>query len=306
VLVGLIIILPLVLIALNKSQNLSKKASINEKIVNFVLFRGETKKQQGEIFKVNIGIQRTVKKTVAISGVEAVIDVDNPLSVSSQLRCQYPFDGVSFTQVKGQRVSIMCTVKVNSAPVVLNTDTPQYFSVLKLKGNVPADKAFITFRNIQVIKAETTGEVKNIANQGKRGVYKIVSGETVSKKNHDPVGNLESVNCNQIVGWAGDADDINQPVEVAFYVEGKRIRRMRAFRSREKAICNIIKGNSDVEKKAEQTCNHGFSFATPRSLKDGETHLVYGYAVNLKGTQGKKTKNLWNSPKAIKCASINK
>ena len=111
-----------------------------------------------------------------------------------------------------------------------------------------------------------------------------------AKSNQSPIGYFDGANCEKIVGWACDPDDYFKPISIHFYADGKAggggkiIGSTIANLTREAAVGSRCGGNN----------NHGFSFATPESLKDGKSHIIYAYAINtpvgqnpLLGTNGK-------------------
>lgn len=95
--------------------------------------------------------------------------------------------------------------------------------------------------------------------------------------NNDPKGYLESINCEKMTGWACDADDYSKAIAIHFYdggfvgQGGKFIGSTTADLVREPTVGNNCGSNN----------NHGFSFIVPAVLKDGESHKIYAYAINI-------------------------
>ncbi len=112
---------------------------------------------------------------------------------------------------------------------------------------------------------------------------------------NNPKGWHDGSDCNSSVGWACDADDYNQALDIHFYRDGPFgsggvfIGNVSAFQPREAAVGAACGGNP----------NHGFVFNTPDSLKDGISHSIYAYAINI----GAAAPNplLSGSPKTITC-----
>ena len=98
-------------------------------------------------------------------------------------------------------------------------------------------------------------------------------------------GYHDRVDCNLIEGWAWDQNQPNTPINVDIYDGGSKIMTVLADRFRQDLV-NAGKGNG----------YHGFSVATPASLKDGRSHTVY---VKYGGTSN----NLNTTGKTIACQS---
>ena len=112
---------------------------------------------------------------------------------------------------------------------------------------------------------------------------------------NNPKGFHDGSDCSQSAGWACDADNYNQALDIHFYRDGPAggggtfIGSVSANQPREAGVGAECGGNS----------NHGFVFTTQASLKDGNSHTIYAYAINI----GSGTTNplLTNSPKTINC-----
>ncbi|OGY99909.1 MAG: hypothetical protein A3C11_03230 [Candidatus Sungbacteria bacterium RIFCSPHIGHO2_02_FULL_49_12] len=111
-----------------------------------------------------------------------------------------------------------------------------------------------------------------------------------------PKGSHDASNATVSTGWTCDPDDYNQAITVHFYGDGPAgsgtlLGAATANLARESAVGDQCGGNA----------NHGFSFSTPGSLKDGNEHRVYAYAINI----GPATNNplLAGSPKIIPVVS---
>ena len=111
--------------------------------------------------------------------------------------------------------------------------------------------------------------------------------------NTAPKGYLDAADCNAFAGWTCDADSYSTPLTVHFYADGPAgsgtfIGPTLAGNARETAVGTQCGGN----------VNHGFSMATPASLKDGKSHSIYAYAINVpSGTNPL----LIGNPKTIQC-----
>jgi hypothetical protein len=96
--------------------------------------------------------------------------------------------------------------------------------------------------------------------------------------NKTPVGYFDVINSGGIAGgWTCDADGFAQALSVHFYLDGpsggggRFIGATTANVGREVGVAGQCGGNA----------NHGFAFALPDSLKDGKTHTLYAYAINI-------------------------
>src|SRR5260370_768818 len=89
-------------------------------------------------------------------------------------------------------------------------------------------------------------------------------------------GYLDSADCNFISGWAADHSRLNQSINVDIYDGSTLIASVPANQSR-----------SDVAGYLHDNGLHGFTVATPASLKDGNAHSIivkYGGASSSLGS----------------------
>ena len=101
-----------------------------------------------------------------------------------------------------------------------------------------------------------------------------------SPQPNDPKGWHDGSSCDNSGGWTCDADSYSTPLTVEFYADGLKgtgsrlddpLNPVIADVTREAAVASNCGGNAD----------HGFGFTTPNSLKDGLTHCIYAYAINI-------------------------
>jgi hypothetical protein len=107
------------------------------------------------------------------------------------------------------------------------------------------------------------------------------SGGTNLQGSHDGAG------CHTISGWAWDANDPGNIVNVDIYADGALIGTIAATQYRQD-LANIY-GQP----------YHGFNFPTPASLRDGQRHII---TVKFGGTN---TNLTFNTPKAFTCTNTN-
>ena len=114
----------------------------------------------------------------------------------------------------------------------------------------------------------------------------------IGADNQLPIGFLDGANCNGFAGWTCDADDYSKPLSVAFYATSQS----------GVAYCGSTTANTartGLEPYCGNTSNRGFIYALPDSLKDGQPHGIYAYAIN---TPDGTNPQLSGSPKVIQCA----
>ncbi len=102
-----------------------------------------------------------------------------------------------------------------------------------------------------------------------------------------PVGFIDGASCDVITGWTYDADNSSLSNGVHFYTDN-----------------DVFIGNTEANQPRQDvndamgvSGDHGFTFVTPASLKDGQTHNIYAYGINTNST-GENTL-LSGSPKQI-------
>jgi len=111
-----------------------------------------------------------------------------------------------------------------------------------------------------------------------------------------PKGLFDSADCSALAGWACDPNDYSSPVSIHFYANGPVdgggtfIGSVIADQSGGDAIGSQCGGNQ----------NHRFVFPLPASVKDGASHRIYAYAVNIPSGSNPL---LAGSPRSIQCSS---
>jgi hypothetical protein len=92
-----------------------------------------------------------------------------------------------------------------------------------------------------------------------------------------PHGSLDQIDCKSIAGWAQDPDVPDAAADVHLYIDGPAGDPAAKFLSMHAAA------HRDDLCSALGSCNHGFSFPTPRSLLDGTSHPIHAYGIGLGG-----------------------
>ncbi len=112
-----------------------------------------------------------------------------------------------------------------------------------------------------------------------------------------PKGFHDNSDCSVSGGWTCDPDNYSQALDVHFY-DGPGfttfIGAVTANQTREPAVGAECGGNS----------NHGFTFTTPASVKDGTNHSIYAYPINI-GAGAGYNPLLGGSPRSISCSITN-
>lgn len=205
------------------------------------------------------------------------------------------------------------TVSVAPSKVALNPGGAQQFTATVggisgtqvtwlVKGIVGGDAIVgtITPSGLYVAPASISGylyvtiSAKSVADPTKIGSATV----TIAPTDHTPVGWHDGSDCSVTVGWVCDANSFANALSVELYKDGAR------------GVGGVLLGtayaNIAREAAVGASCgnnvNHGFKFTTPSTLKDGKTHTVYVYAVNI-GSSGSTRTLLSGTPKTVQCAN---
>lgn len=88
------------------------------------------------------------------------------------------------------------------------------------------------------------------------------------------VGELDSASCSAFVGWSYDPDQSSVSNSVSFYADGP----MGTGTHLGTIPTSVLR--PDVNMNEGVQGDHGFSFPTPSTLKDGQTHQIYAYGLS--------------------------
>ena len=143
----------------------------------------------GQHYETNIVLTKTVDRTIIISGAQAVLTFDTPLSVVSEqdISCGPQFNGLVFKQISGQSVTIMCTVNpgasnfinLTSADVILAT-------VMVTVNNTAGQDASIQFTATRVTEANDTNLVPDVSTAGETATYTISNSQATATPTPSP------------------------------------------------------------------------------------------------------------------------
>lgn len=150
--------------------------------------------------------------------------------------------------------------------------------------------------NFNVATTVAAGEVIDfVINKGIDGSCDVtVFDPTITVDGGSPTGRLDVSTCDVSLGWACDADNYNSPLDVHFWDgpagSGVFLGMTSANQTREAGVGAQCGGNP----------YHGFVFNTPAALKDGTTHTIYAYAINI-GPENPNTQLI--SPQTFTCSA---
>ena len=114
----------------------------------------------------------------------------------------------------------------------------------------------------------------------------------------DPIGALDVASCSSFAGWVCDPSDYSQPITVNIFKDGPA----GAGGTFSTQVANFTLYRPDIS--AAGLCGGnsyaGFEIPIPVSLKDGLSHSIYAYGINIGAGNNSL---LLNTPKTITCAA---
>jgi len=112
-----------------------------------------------------------------------------------------------------------------------------------------------------------------------------------------PVGWLDSADCDVVKGWTCDANDYGAQLDVHLYEGGGYL---------VGTLLGVVKADvyrADLLGVCGGNGYHGFNFVVPDLLKDGKSHDVYAYAINVpRNDNGNPLLN--GAPRTINCCAV--
>ncbi len=122
-----------------------------------------------------------------------------------------------------------------------------------------------------------------------------VSGTSATAKSIASKGAVTTATCTAVIGWACDEDDYLTPIDVQIYDgdvgHGTAIGTVKADQQGSNQASDACGGNAQ----------HGFLFELPQSIKDGKSHQIYAYGMNIPASYEGNTQ-LLGTPKTIQCS----
>lgn len=113
----------------------------------------------------------------------------------------------------------------------------------------------------------------------------------------NPIGFHDGADCTRTWGWACDAEDDSTPLTVEFYADGPAGSGGKLVGA---VTANLTR---DLGSYCGGKTNHGFSFSTPDSLKDGKPHTLYAYAIKGGSQRIPGANPLLGTPTTITCSA---
>ena len=135
--------------------------------------------------------------------------------------------------------------------------------------------------------------MKSVSSKYKARKRNYLKTTTPPPVNTPPKGEIQAATCSAVSGWAQDPDEKTKSIEVHLYVDGTpgqagvTQHKLKADKY-DAALCGSL-----------GSCNHGFRWSVPASLKDGKPHTIRVYGVDTKGGQNPA---LSGTPKTITCS----
>ena len=118
-----------------------------------------------------------------------------------------------------------------------------------------------------------------------------------SPSNQLPQGAFDEVNTSGLArGWSYDPDSLSATNSIHLYLDGPA-----GAGKTPLAIVTTNKLRTDINTLKSISGNHGFEYIIPSSLKDGKTHTLYAYAIDI--SDSNKSTLLTGSPKSFNFAA---
>src|SRR3989304_5126180 len=135
IVLGLLAVLPMVIYLAMTRQDLRNRAAGSDE-VGIRFSPTNIYKTEGETFDVSVNTYKIADRSIKASGVQVKLSVDDSFSINSA-KCSEPFDGVPFTKIDGQSVTVICAISPASDPVDLTADDLP-FAQINLTLNTPS------------------------------------------------------------------------------------------------------------------------------------------------------------------------
>lgn len=176
---GLLLVLPLTLLLVKQRQEIRKRAAGSAE-VDLRLDPSSGEKTQGESFGVEIKLLKLASREIKISGAEAVLEVDERLIIDS-VSCGPSFDGLGVERVENQKITLMCTINIDTEPISLEKEPILMGTVsFSVKEEASLGEARVTFSETRVTEAGIPGQAPDVSTSGQDGSYTIVSSPTIT------------------------------------------------------------------------------------------------------------------------------
>lgn len=181
---GLLLVLPLIVLGALQVQNLVKRAAgSNEVGMRFTPSSGVL--TPGQQITVKVAMHKLALRTINVSGAQAVIDVSSKFVIDSA-DCEAPFNGLPFTKINGQSVTIMCAIATTANPVPVNSSDLVFAQLnLTVLNSAGEGNAEIGFTSTRVTEAGIPGQAPDVSTAGTGATFSISSSGEITPTQPD-------------------------------------------------------------------------------------------------------------------------
>lgn len=172
--IGVVLLLPLAIyLALNNSELRKLAQGSNEVGIRFS--PAQATLSAGQTLDATVSMYKVATRTIAVSGTQSVLEVSDKFTINSAA-CQAPFDGVPFSKINGQQVTIICAISPGAAPVTLATTAIPFAKInLTVKSTAVAGTAPITYTSTRVTEAGVSGQAPDLSTAGDPPSFEIAA-----------------------------------------------------------------------------------------------------------------------------------
>ena len=170
----LVVFLPLVIFMTRQNQDIRNRAQgTNEAGLRFEPASGTF--PPGQEVTINVAMYNISGRTINVSGAQSVLNVSNKFAIVSA-SCEAPFNGVPFTRITNQTVTVMCAIQTGTTPINL-TNSNSVFAKVVLNPNAGSSgNAPLTFTSTRVTEAGVPNQAPDVSDAGANSTYIIGQG----------------------------------------------------------------------------------------------------------------------------------
>src|SRR3990167_2385593 len=170
----LVVFLPLVIFMTRQNQDIRNRAQgTNEAGLRFEPASGTF--PPGQEVTINVAMYNISGRTINVSGAQSVLNVSNKFAIVSD-SCEAPFNGVPFTRITNQTVTVMCAIQTGTTPINL-TNSNSVFAKVVLNPNAGSSgNAPLTFTSTRVTEAGVPNQAPDVSDAGANSTYIIGQG----------------------------------------------------------------------------------------------------------------------------------
>ena len=170
IVLGLLAVLPMVIYLAMTRQDLRNRAAGSDE-VGIRFSPTNIYKIEGETFDVSVNAYKIAERIIKASGAQVKLSVDDSFSINSA-QCTAPFDGVPFTRIDGQTVTVICAISPASDPVDLTADDLP-FAAINLTLNTPSHEGplEIILESTRITEAGVAGQAPDVSTAGEDATF---------------------------------------------------------------------------------------------------------------------------------------